>query len=137
LKAVDTSVAVAAFGEWHDLNEEARLVLDQGAALAVHAYLETYAVLTGFPPPHRAPPALVDTWLRDRFLIILPPPEPEAQQAMVSTLAAAGRIGGSVYDGLIAAAVVMANLVLVTADERAARVYDLIGVNWEILQPAS
>ena len=31
--AVDTSVAVAAFGEWHRLNAPARAVLDEGAAL--------------------------------------------------------------------------------------------------------
>ena len=51
--AVDTSVAVAAFGEWHELNARAVEVLDQGAALPAHALLETYSVLTGFPPPHR------------------------------------------------------------------------------------
>lgn len=64
MTAVDSSVAVAAFGEWHVLNEPARAVLDEGAALPAHALLETYSVLTGFPPPHRAAPELVGVELR-------------------------------------------------------------------------
>jgi hypothetical protein len=42
MKAVDSSIAVAAFGEWHELNVSARRVLDGGAALPAHALLETY-----------------------------------------------------------------------------------------------
>lgn len=98
--AVDTSVAVAAFGEWHRLNEPACDVLDAGAALPAHALLETYSVLTGFPPPHRASPALVDAWLDDRFPTILAPPAAEEQRTLVRRLAAAGRGGGAVYDAL-------------------------------------
>jgi hypothetical protein len=48
-------------------------VLDTGAALPAHALLETYSVLTGFPPPHRAAPDLVGEWLDDRFPMILSP----------------------------------------------------------------
>ncbi len=47
--AVDSSVAVAAFGDWHRLNDTARAVLDEDAVLPAHALLETYSVLTGFP----------------------------------------------------------------------------------------
>lgn len=49
--AVDASVAVAAFGDWHRGNPEACAVLDEGAALPAHALLETDSVLTGFPTP--------------------------------------------------------------------------------------
>ena len=61
--AVDSSVVIAGFGAWHALNEAASSVLDEGAAIPAHAMLESYSVLTGFPPPHRAPPEIVNTWL--------------------------------------------------------------------------
>ena len=37
--AVDSSIAIAAFGEWHELNDPARAVLDEGAAIPTHALL--------------------------------------------------------------------------------------------------
>ncbi len=109
-------------------------MLDEGAAVPVHALLQTYAVLTGFPPPHRAPPALVDEWLNRRFAEILAPPDAQQQRSLISRLASAGRIGGSIYDGLIALSTLLAGRVLVTADERAVPVYDLIGVEWQFLE---
>lgn len=126
--AVDSSVAVAGFGEWHALNEAARSVLDEGAALPAHAMLETYSVLTGFPPPHRAPASLVDEWLDGRFSTILTSPSPEEQREVVRKMAAAGRTGGAIYDALVALTAKMAGAVLVTADGRAAPVYEMIGV---------
>lgn len=125
--AVDSSVAIAAFGDWHRLNEPARAVLDEGAALPAHAMLETYSVLTGFPPPHRAAPDLVDTWLDDRFPTVLEPPPADEQRALVRKLAAAGRIGGVAYDALVGLTAKLAGAVLVTADARAAGTYELIG----------
>jgi predicted nucleic acid-binding protein len=126
--AVDSSVAVAAFGEWHELNDRAIAVLDEGAVLPAHAMLETYSVLTGFPAPHRAAPDLVMTWLDDRFREILPPPPPREQRDLLRTLAAGGRIGGSVYDGLVGLTAKLAGATLVTADARAATTYELIGI---------
>lgn len=131
--AVDTSVAVAAFGEWHELNERARSVLDEGAALPAHALLETYSVLTGFPPPHRAPADVVDAWLEDRFATILPSPPPHEQRALVRRLAGLGRVGGAVYDGLIGITARHAGASLVTADRRAIHVYEALGVPYELL----
>jgi predicted nucleic acid-binding protein len=126
--AVDSSVAIAGFGDWHELNERACSVLDEGVAIPAHAMLETYSVLTGFPPPHRAAPALVDSWLDDRFAVILPPPGADEQRDLVRRLAGAGRMGGAVYDALVALTARLAGAVLVTADARAAAVYELIGV---------
>jgi predicted nucleic acid-binding protein len=126
--AVDSSVAIAAFGEWHELNGAACSVLDEGAAIPAHALLETYSVLTGFPPPHRAAAALVDTWLDDRFLVILPPPAADKQRDLVRTMAREARLGGAIYDALVALTAKLEGAVLVTADERAMRTYELIGV---------
>ena len=126
--AVDSSVAIAAFGEWHRLNAPACTVLDAGAALPAHAMLETYSVLTGFPPPHRGAPQIVAEWINDRFSTVLPSPEPDALRSMVLELAAAGRSGASVYDALIGLTARLAGASLVTADDRALRTYELVGV---------
>lgn len=133
MTAVDSSVAVAAFGDWHRLNDDARAVLDGGAALPAHALVETYAVLTGFPPPHRAPPELVDTWLDDRFEQLLAPPSSAEQRELVRELAAAGHTGGAVYDALVALTAKRAQTALVTADAHAARVYTFVGVEFRLL----
>lgn len=131
--AVDSSVAIAAFGEWHRLNAPARSVLDAGAALPTHALLETYSVLTGFPPPHRAAPHIVAEWIDGRFTTVLPTPDQDALRSLVLELAAAGRGGGSVYDALVALTARLAGASLVTADHRAQRTYELVGVDVRVL----
>ena len=131
--AVDTSVAVAAFGEWHELNQLAIDVLDQGAALPAHALLETYSVLTGFPPPHRAPPSVVITWLEGRFETILPSPGIDEQRDLVRRLTVLGRTGGAVYDALVGLTAQLAGATLVTADRRAVPIYEALGVSYRRL----
>ena len=131
--AVDSSVAIAAFGDWHELNERAVELLDEGAAIPAHARLETYSVLTGFPPPHRAPAELVVAWLGDRFSRVLPPPSAHDQRAMLALLARSGRIGGAVYDALVALTAKRAGATLVTADRRASPIYELVGVSFRRL----
>lgn len=131
--AVDSSVAIAAFGDWHRLNATARRVLDAGAVLPAHALLETYSVLTGFPPPHRGAPQIVAAWIGDRFSTVLPSPDPDALRSLVADLSAAGRSGGSTYDALIALTARVAGASLVTADHRAQRTYELVGVAVRLL----
>jgi len=133
--AVDSSVAIAAFGEWHELNEAARAVLDAGAAIPAHALLETYSVLSAFPPPYRAAATVVDRWLDARFDRILAPPTAAQQRELVRQLAAAGRIGGAIYDALVAMTARRAGATLVTADRRAAATYATIGVDVQVLGP--
>jgi predicted nucleic acid-binding protein len=129
--AVDTSVAVAAFGEWHELNRRAMEILDQGAVLPAHALLETYSVLTGFPPPHRAPQDVVTAWLESRFEAILPSPGVDEQRALVRRLTGLGRTGGAVYDALVGLTVKLAGATLVTADRRAVPIYEALGVSYD------
>lgn len=117
--AVDSSVALAAFGGWHELNAAACSVLDEGAAIPAHALLETYSVLTGFPPPHRAPPGLVDEWLDSRFTEVLDPPGASEQRELVRLMARHGRAGGAPYDALVGLTARVHGAVLVTADRRA------------------
>ena len=73
-----------------------------GAAIPVHALLETYSVLTAFPPPHRAAPHLVATWLEERFTDVLPSPSVANHRALVGTLATAARIGREESHALVA-----------------------------------
>ena len=60
--AVDSSVLVAALLGWHEHHVAAFRVLDAVLAadddlvLPVHALIETYAVLTRLPAPHRLSP---------------------------------------------------------------------------------
>lgn len=133
MKAADTSVTVAAFGQWHRLHEPARATLDEGVSIPAHVLLETYAVLTGFPPPHRASPAIVRTWLDGRFAVILPAPSTADHQALSGRLADAGRAGGSVYDALVGLTAKASGVTLVTADERAAVIYELLEVDTQLL----
>ena len=56
----DSSVVVAALTPWHEHHAVARSALAKTELLISHVVAETFAVLTGFPPPHRVPvPAAV------------------------------------------------------------------------------
>lgn len=73
--------------------------------------------------------------IEDRFPKVLPPPSIDEQRVLVRQLARAGRIGGAVYDALIAMTVKIANASLLTADRRAVPVYELVGVDVRLLTP--
>ena len=111
-------------------------MINQGASIPVHALLETYSVLTGFPPPHRAAPTVVQTWLDARFEHVLEPPGVDRHRELIRRLADAGRNGGAIYDGLVGINVHAAGGVLVTADERALPIYDLLEVDVRMLPVA-
>jgi len=127
LKALDTSVVVAAFASWHEHHERARKALDEGARLIAHCALETCSVLTRLPPPHRSSADLVRDFLRARF------PEPylclqgEAYQSFILELPEHGVTGGSAYDALVAATAAANSAELITCDRRAASVYKSYG----------
>lgn len=92
MTAVDSSVAIAAFGEWHVLNAAACSVLDQGAAIPAHALIGTYSVLTGFfyvqGGPGRSPRAS-----SSRERVCCGPPYPSAARASVGSTLSARLIG--------------------------------------------
>ncbi len=52
---------------------------------------------------------------------------------LVARAAAEGIAGGSIYDALIAATVLQAKARLLTRDQRAAAVYERIGVDFEMV----
>jgi predicted nucleic acid-binding protein len=129
---VDSSVAVAAFASWHERHDSARRVVDGGARLVAHCALEAYSVLTRLPPPHRAPPELVRTWIDERFADPWPALVGRPFRAFLRSLPGLGIAGGPTYDALVAATAARARACLATCDRRAASVYERypIEVRW-------
>lgn len=131
--AVDTSVVVAAFAGWHDGHDAALGVLARRPRLPVHVLLESYSVLTRFPPPHRTSPATATAFLESRFA---EPPiglSPAECRRLVADAAKNGVAGGAISDALIAWTAKRAGATLLTRDRRAVRVYEAVGVRFELV----
>jgi predicted nucleic acid-binding protein len=130
----DSSVLVAGFLPKHPFHEQALAALPSVRSvgrLVAHTMAEAYSVLTSHPFSH--PTANVLRYL-DQF-VDRPPIglSPSAYPAAMQTLAEAEVTGSAIYDGLIAAAVREGELRLMSLDRRAARVYALFGIDYEIL----
>jgi predicted nucleic acid-binding protein len=110
----DTSCMVAAACAWHSHHEQAvdelerRLDRGEPMLLAAPALIETYAVLTRLPPPHRVSPADTLTLLEANFMdlgqsIAL---EPDGYRTLLRAAPERGVSGGRTYDAVIAACAV-------------------------------
>jgi toxin FitB len=118
--ALDSSVVVAAVLPWHEAHGEAVAHVNE-AVVPAHAALEAYSVMTRLPNP-LAPE--VAGRLVGQFRVI----DTVEDGELVARCAQLGLTGGSVYDALIAWTANHHGLGLASRDQRAARVYDLIGV---------
>lgn len=133
MKAVDTSVVVAAFATWHPAHVLARRTLDDAPRLPGQAGLEAYSVLTRLPPPHRAPARDVRAFLEAEFSerwLSLPGAE---LAALVPRLVDLGIAGGATYDALIAVTAKHAGATLITRNRRALAIYERLGVEVEFV----
>lgn len=133
MQAVDTSVVIAGFATWHDGHDAALAVLDRRPRVPAHVLIESYSVLTRFPPPHRTPPATAMSFLRRRFV---DPPlalQPRDHVRLVELVGKRGLAGGSVYDALIAWTAKRAGATLLTRDRRAVRAYEVLGAPFELV----
>lgn len=128
MRAVDTSVAVAAFASWHEFHARARKALETNVRLIEHCALETYSVLTRLPPPHRCPGATVRDFLRSRFDEPYLRLESRAHKEFVLELPDHAVTGGATYDALVAATAAAHSVELVTCDRRATATYESYGV---------
>ncbi len=129
---VDSSVAIAAFGEWHELYGPAVEALASSPALVAHAALDAYSVLTRLPEPFRAPARTAVEYLAENFSVkrlALPVAE---QRALPETMERAGVRGGAVYDGLVGLTAKAAGAQLLSLDTRAAQTYDRLGVEYRL-----
>lgn len=104
----DTSCLVAAACAWHGMHASAaseirrRRATGERMVVAGHSILETYAVLTRLPPPHRLSPdsarSLVSAFAGEE-LVALPS---ERYRTLLDLLASGEVAGGRSYDALIA-----------------------------------
>jgi predicted nucleic acid-binding protein len=110
----DTSCIVAAVCAWHPHHEpaaseiERRMEMGEPMILAAPAVVESYAVLTRLPPPHRISPgdalALLEAGFMDvgRTLAL----EADGYRTLLRAAPEAGIAGGRTYDAVIAACAV-------------------------------
>lgn len=111
--ALDSSCMVAAVCTWHGYHAavaaefEKRLGRGDRLVAAAHTLVETYAVLTRLPSPHRL--STVDAWalVQANFVDLaeLATLSPRRHVALLENLAGANVGGGRTYDALIAATV--------------------------------
>lgn len=131
--AVDTSVVVAAFATWHEAHAVAIEVVRHRPDLPAPCALESYAVLTRLPPPHRAEAGLVRDYLDRTFpdaRLVLPA---EESRRLVAALVEMGVSGSSSYDAVVAMLAARHQRDLVTLDRRARATYDRAGATVWVL----
>lgn len=132
--AVDTSVVVASFAGWHTQHDAAMRATTGDVVIPAQAFLESYAVLTRLPSPHRVPPAIAAEYLTRRF------PEDRVLQPGVDIVARlphrcqeAGLLGGATYDALIGLTCLDAGAELRTLDRRSLRTHRALGVDVRLI----
>lgn len=132
LVGCDSSVLINAFLEEQPHHRIARAALAQAAGVPVHAYFETYSVLTRMPPPARRSAESVAASIKalKRTPLGLPARE---QMRLWDSLASLGVHGGATYDALVAATAKHHGYHLMSVDRRAERTYRAIGVDYEII----
>ena len=132
--AVDTSVAVAVALPWHEAHAAARSALPRTkTALLAQVAVETYSVLTRLPPPQRVPAAVARDYLNETFArppLVLPP---DGYERLLELAAAEGIAGGAVYDALVGATAREAGATLLTLDRRAVATYQLLRVDYRLV----
>jgi len=122
----DTSCIIAAIVDWHERHDAAAREissrLDSGERLivAAPALIETYAVLTRIPAPHRLSPsdtlALLEANLFRHQLVAL---EAVSYRALITEAPARSIAGGRTYDAVIARCAVRAGAdAILTFNER-------------------
>lgn len=111
----DTSVLVAAFCSWHEHHERASRAVEavlrrpQRVVLAAPVLVETYAVLTRLPPPHRLSASATASLLRENLAALRAVAlDGEQSWNLIEDLARGGVAGGRSYDALIVACAIRA-----------------------------
>jgi predicted nucleic acid-binding protein len=131
--AADSSVIIAAFATWHEQHGTADRAMAPGTRLISQCAIETYAVLTRLPHPHRAPPDVVADFFRSRFTDeYLTLPDGELRE-LLSRLPGMGIHGGATYDAMVGATAVAAEATLLSLDQRALPTYQSCGARVRLL----
>jgi predicted nucleic acid-binding protein len=133
--APDSSVAIAAIGQWHPAHEAARAaIVGEDRGLVGHVAFEAASVISRMPEPYRMLAAVVldalDRIYTSPWLAL----DATGQLSCLRRAVAAGLSGGALYDALIAATAAEHGATLLTADRRASAAYEAMGVRVEYLQ---
>lgn len=130
---LDTSAAVALVLPTHQAHAAVSARVGHATlGLAGHADIETYSVLTRLPAEQRLSAAAAARVIAIDFPSSHPLPAAIAATA-ITRFAAAGIVGGAVYDGLVALAAIDADVPLVTCDRRALATYAALGATVEFI----
>jgi predicted nucleic acid-binding protein len=135
MRAVDSSVVIAAFATWHEHHALARKAMSSRPRLVAHAAVESYSVLTRLPPPHRAHPSIVHAFLTERFTEPFLTLSEAGYQELLATVAAGQILGGPACDALIAFTATEHQATLLSLDQRATATYEAVGAIVEQLVP--
>jgi len=135
VKAIDSSVVIAAFATWHEHHAIASKAMTSRPRLIAHAAIESYSVLTRLPPPHRANPAIVQAFIAERFAEPFLTLSETGYQELLATIAAGQILGGPAYDALIAFTAAEHQATLLSLDQRATPTYEAVGATVEQLVP--
>jgi hypothetical protein len=127
MRAVDSSVVIAAFATWHEHHAIARKAMAGRPRLVAHAAVESYSVLTRLPPPHRAHPSIVHAFITERFAEPFLTLSEPGYQELLATVAAGQILGGPAYDALIAFTAAEHQATLLSLDQRASTTYETVG----------
>ena len=119
MRAVDSSVVIAAFATWHEHHALARKAIISRPRLVAHAAVESYSVLTRLPPPHRAHPSIVHAFITERFTEPFLTLSAAGYQELLATVVAGQILGGPAYDALIAFTAAEHQATLLSLDQRA------------------
>jgi predicted nucleic acid-binding protein len=108
-EAIDTSVVVAALLGWHENHEVARKALERSLAaerivLPAPTLVESYAVMTRLPSPHRLSPTDATALLRETFAgVNTVALDGDEVWQLIDELETSQVAGGRSYDGHILA----------------------------------
>ncbi len=134
---------IAAVCAWHERHEAAANEIDNRLAVrarmfvAAPALLETYAVLTRLPPPHRLSPQTTLTLLERNFLKLgtVVALNAKIYQALLLAAPKKGIAGGRIYDAVIGACAEQARVSAVLTFN--AGDFAALGQDYEIVVPGT
>lgn len=132
LVTCDTSVLVPAIRPEYPYHAQCREQLARVNVLVAHTLLEAFRVITSVSSGAAVAPSTVAATLE---ALALPHVQLPAEEylPLVKRFAAADRFGGAIYDAQIAATAKHHGIKLLSRDARAARSYDVIGVDYELI----
>ncbi len=133
-QTADSSITIAALVADHEARALAEDALKQCTTTIAHVAIETYSVLTRFPPPRRLTSADAAALLDARLPAAYATLDASRYTKAPVQLAKAGVSGGATYDGLIALTALEHDLELLTRDGRAERTYRALGVPYQLLR---